>query len=334
MTLWRNMLAGVVALLLASCAPLEQELGQQASALPQLGETGAVMDDGVTLPLRIWKAKRPTAIIVAVHGFNDYSNSFKAPAAWFASQNVTTYAYDQRSFGKNKQRGIWAGSKVMAQDLRTFVRLVKQRHPKLPLYVAGVSMGGAVTMRALGQGGLQQVDGVVLLAPAVWGWRSMNMFYRASLWTAAHVSPGSKATGSGLDIWPSDNIEMLRALGKDKLMIRDTRIDTIYGLVTLMDEAHDAAVKIKKPVLYLYGAKDQLVPAKPTFKIINTIRSPKRVVYYKNGWHMLLRDKQAKRVWQDILAWVRDQNAVLPSGEEIAQTRVTSAAQTIVRADK
>jgi len=34
---------------------------------------------------------------------------------------------------------------------------------------------------------------------------------------------------------------------------------------------------------------------------------------------MLLRDKQAKRVWHDILVWIRDNNAVLPSGEEISK---------------
>ncbi len=304
--------------LFASCAPIVQELGNQ-KVVAQLKSDSVIMEDGVALPLRRWEAKKPQAILVAVHGFNDYSKSFDAPAKWFAQQGVSTYAFDQRSFGKNDKRGIWAGSEVMTRDLATFVSLIKARNRKLPVYIVGASMGGAVTMRALGQGWLGQADGVVLVAPAVWGWRSMNMFYRASLWSAAHVSPASKASGSGLNIWPSDNVEMLRQLGKDPLMIRDTRIDAIYGLVTLMDEAYDAAAKISKPVLYLYGANDQIVPRDPTFKTMRAIQSDKRVVYYKNGWHMLLRDRQAKRVWQDILVWIGDNKAPLPSGEEITE---------------
>jgi len=302
--------------LFAACAPLEQELGAQ-STVPQLKPDMAVMEDGIALPLRHWPAKKPKAILVAVHGFNDYSNAFDVPAKWFAQKGVSTYAFDQRSFGKNNNRGIWAGSEVMTRDLATFVTLVKARHRDLPVFVAGVSMGGAVTMRALGKGWLGHVKGVVLVAPAVWGWRSMNLFYRAGLWSAAHISPASTATGSGLNVWPSDNVEMLREIGRDPLMVRDTRIDAIYGLVGLMDEAYDASAQISKPILYLYGANDQLVPRGPTFKTMKTIKSDKRVVYYKNGWHMLLRDKQAKRVWQDILVWMMDAKAKLPSGEEI-----------------
>ncbi len=313
-------LAAVVglAVLFAACAPIVQELNNQ-NVVAELKTDVVIMEDGTALPLRRWEAKKPKAILVAVHGFNDYSNSFEAPAKWFAQQGVSTYAFDQRSFGKNENRGIWAGSEVMTSDLATFVNLVQARNRDLPVYVVGVSMGGAVTMRALGKGWLASAKGVVLVAPAVWGWRSMNLFYRASLWSAAHVSPASKASGSGLNIWPSDNVEMLRKLGKDPLMIRDTRIDAIYGLVTLMDEAYDSAAKISKPVLYLYGVNDQIVPREPTFKTMKTIKADKRVVFYKKGWHMLLRDKQAKRVWQDILVWIEDNGAELPSGEEITE---------------
>ncbi len=39
---------------------------------------------------------------------------------------------------------------------------------------------------------------------------------------------------------PSDNIEMLRALGKDPLVIKRTRIDALKGLVDLMSNAETA----------------------------------------------------------------------------------------------
>lgn len=291
------------------------------------------MADNQELPMRSWPAKKPRKILVAVHGFNDYSNAFDTPAKWFAKRGVTTYAYDQRSFGKNPNRGIWAGSEVMTRDLETFVALIKARHKNLPVFVVGVSMGGAVSMRALGNGGLASADGVVLVAPAVWGWRSMNMFYRASLWSAAHISPASTATGGGLNIMPSDNIAMLRKIGRDPLMIHDTRIDAIYGLVTLMDEAYDASPRISKPVLYLYGANDQLVPSGPTFRAIKAIRSDKRIMYYKKGWHMLMRDKQAATVWQDILVWMGDNTAELPSHEEISEKLAPRKLKTAARSD-
>jgi alpha-beta hydrolase superfamily lysophospholipase len=306
-----------VLLALAACAPRLQEIGAYDTQA-ELTDTAAIMADGSRLPVRVWAAERPRAVIVGVHGMNDYSNAFAMPAPWFAERRITTYAYDQRSFGETEHRGVWPGSDVMADDLRTMVALVRERHPGLPLYVLGLSMGGAVAMKAQAEG--LAVDGIILGAPAIWGWQAMNPVYKSALWLAAHTIPSRTATGSGLEIWPSDNIEMLRAFGRDPLVLDGSRLDAVYGLVTLMDEAYTAAEALTAPVLYLYGAHDQIVPAAPTFAVMQRIGAPKRLVLYREGYHMLLRDLQRERVWTDIAAWIDDKDAPLPSGEEFDGT--------------
>ncbi len=306
-------LAAFAAGAVAGCAPQLQEISS-ADADLQLLDDAAVMPDGAQLPVKTWHAKRPRAIVLAVHGMNDYSNAFAMPAAWFARRGITTYAYDQRGFGETEQRGVWPGSDQMARDLIAVAALVRRKHSGVPLYIMGVSMGGGVTMKALASG--LEADGAILVAPAIWGWQAMNPLYKSALWLTAHTLPSKTATGSGLEIWPSDNIEMLRAFSRDPLVINGTRIDAVYGVVNLMDDAYDAAPKLKTPVLYLYGKKDEIVPAKPTYKVMAAITAPKRLVVYEKGWHMLLRDKQRVRVWQDILAWIKNKDADLPSGEE------------------
>jgi alpha-beta hydrolase superfamily lysophospholipase len=265
----------------------------------------------------VWTASKPRAVIVAVHGFNDYSNAFAMPGPWLAKRGVTVYAYDQRGFGKAPHLGFWAGEEVMAADLRTVARLVKERHRRLPLYVMGESMGGAVAMIAFAGAGVPDAEGVILSAPAVWGWRAMNPLYKSALWIAAHTVPSFSPTGEGLGVQASDNIEMLRALGRDPLVIKETRIDTIYGLVGLMDKAYESGSRIRKPVLYLYGKKDELVPREPTLDVARGIPGPVRFADYDNGWHMLLRDRQRERVWRDIESWIASRRRSLPSGEEV-----------------
>lgn len=311
------------AALVAGCAPQLQQLGS-ADTEPKLLKDAAIMPDGARLPVRVWKARRSRAILLGVHGMNDYSNAFAMPAPWFARRGITTYAYDQRGFGETEQRGVWAGSDVMARDLEIMVGLLRKRHPKQPVYLLGVSMGGGVAMKAMAAG--LDVDGAVLVAPAVWGWQAMNPVYKSALWLTAHTMPSKTATGSGLEIWPSDNIEMLRAFSKDPLVIKKTRIDAVYGVVNLMDDAYSAASQLSAPVLYLYGEKDEIVPARPTYHVMASITAPKRLVRYENGWHMLLRDKQRERVWADILAWIRNRNADLPSGEEFDPSTVLANA--------
>lgn len=307
------LLAGI---LLSACAPHFQ-LGGLSVAKPALLQNSVRLRDGTYLRVKTWRAENPHMIVLAVHGFNDHAGAFKKAAPWFARKNVTTYAYDQRGFGKDKNRGIWASSNILADDLRTMARLVKRKHPDVPLYVMGVSMGGAVTLKAFSGDKEPFVEGLVLVAPAVWGWRAMNPVYQASLWLTAHTLPWYKATGEGLGKQASDNIPMLRALGRDPLFIKETRIDAVYGLVGLMDEAFDKASNIRYPSLYLYGSKDEIVPLEPSKTVMKNMRGHHhRKVIYKNGWHMLLRDKQAPRVWKDILAWMQNRKAKLPSGEE------------------
>ena len=309
--------------MLSACAPQLQELGS-ADTEPRLLEDAAIMADGTRLPMKVWRARRPRAIVLALHGMNDYSNAFAMPAPWLAKHGVLTYAYDQRGFGETDQRGLWAGGDVMAGDLSTVASLVRARHPRVPFYVMGVSMGGGVAMKALASG--LEADGAILVAPAIWGWQAMNPVYKTALWLSAHTMPSKTATGSGLEIWPSDNIEMLRAFSKDPLVIKGTRIDAVYGVVNLMDDAYGAAARLTTPVLYLYGKKDEIVPAGPTYEVMAAIAAPKRLVVYENGWHMLLRDKQRERVWRDILAWIRDPDGELPSDEEYrSQERVSAA---------
>jgi len=256
----------------------------------------------------------PKAVIIGIHGMNDYSNAFAMPGAWLAKQGIITIAYDQRGFGEAPHRGRWAGSRSMIKDLDEVTALVHARYPEAPIYLFGVSMGGAVILASAGAHELPKVNGVILAAPAVWGWQAMNIAYKLVLWTGAHVMPGKTLTGQRLQIWPSDNIDMLREMSRDPEVIKATKIATIYGLVGLMDRGYDGANSLSVPTLLLYGKKDQIVPKTPVMNVAERIPGPLRVLYYGNGYHMLERDLEApKTVLPDISAWIADHNAPLPS---------------------
>ncbi len=239
---------------------------------------------GVALPRQIWAAKNPRAVMIGVHGLNDYANAFALPGPWFADQGVTFYAYDQRGFGRTELAGFWHGAKQLRADLKAIIQDVHGRHPGLPLYVVGHSLGGAVVMSALAEPEAPSVDGVVLAAPAVWGWSSLNPLYKSTLWLAAHVYPGMIVTGSGLKITPSDNREALIANGRDPLFIKKTRVDVVYGSFSLMDDAYGAAGRSPQPLLYLYGDRDQIIPPGPTSDVMARLPDSARIGRYADGY--------------------------------------------------
>ncbi len=298
----------------AGCAPVVRQMGP-AMAPPLLAAGRFVAADGVVLPVRVWRpAQAPTAVVVALHGFNDYSKAFETVGARFAAAGILTYAYDQRGFGGAPDRGRWAAADAMAADLRAVTVLVRRAHPGVPLFLLGESMGAAVILVAVAAADPPRADGLVLAAPAVRGWRTMGVVPRAALWLSAHTIPWFPVHGGGLGIRPSDNIEMLIALRDDPLVIKNTRIDAVYGLVGLMDAAIDAIREVRHPTLILLGEKDEVIPRAAFDTLLERADAKARVVAYPVGYHMLLRDRQAARVLDDIVAWIGGREAPPPRG--------------------
>jgi acylglycerol lipase len=303
-----------VALMLAACAPHLQAVGERDAA-PRLVEDAVIVSDGARLPLHAWLPEgEPRGVLLGIHGFNDYGNAFAIPAARWVARGYAVYAYDQRGFGAAPAPGTWPGVAALVDDIDEVARAIAARHAGKPLTLVGVSMGGAVVMAALAEGHAEAAQGAVLVGPAVWGRDSMNWATQATLWLVAHTMPTLRLTGRGLDITPSDNIDMLRALGADPLVIKRTRVDTLWGVVNLMDAAFVAAPDIARPLLVLYGARDEIIPEAPTRAMLCRLNGHHRVAVYPAGYHMLLRDLQAGVVHDDIAAWVEAPDANLPSG--------------------
>jgi len=145
----------------------------------------------------------------------------------------------------------------------------------------------------------------------------MNIFERAGLWMANQLFPDVTVTGGGLHTQASDNIEMLRAQSRDPLVIKAMRIDTLNGVVDLMDLALDAAPHLVEPMLLLYGAHDEIIPAEPIRRFIMRLPSAaadkQRIAFYADGYHMLLRDLGGPVVVRDVASWIADHEAPLAS---------------------
>jgi len=324
--------AVVLGTVLVACAPVIAPIGIVQTA-PRITNTHFVTSDGYELPVRAWlTAERPEAVVLAVHGFNDYSKAFdtvpNSPGAgpYLASNNVAVYSYDQRGFGEAPNFGFWPGVETMARDFVDFSNALKEMYPNVPLIALGESMGGAVVTVALAADGSVAVEAGILVAPAVWGRSTMPVGYRVALWLGAHTLPWARPTGRGFVKQASDNSDMLRDNSRDPLFIKETRIDAVWGLANLMDRALISASKIEIPILLLYGENDEIIPTKSTLEVISSFLSSNNrftLAVYPNGWHMLLRDRNSSVVLGDVLSFIKHPESRLPSNADMnALTRL------------
>ena len=310
----------ILMLMLSACTSMTvQRAGTPPMGFvgPRLETDSVVSFDGARLGLSKWEATgEPWAVVVAAHGMNDYANAFHFAGPVWAKEGVTTYAYDQRGFGRSPGRGIWAGEDLMVVDLRTVTALVRARHPRAIIVVAGESMGGSVAAAAFASDNPPAADRLVLLSPGVWGFKTQPLPYKTALWFAANFTGSKVYTPPRFvtnRIYPTDNIDELRAMGRDRLMIWGARSDTLYGLVKLMDHAAKDVGEDRLPTLYLYGARDDIIPKKAAFKAVKNLTPADRTAYYAAGHHLLTRDHQGPVVMADVLAFIRDPEAPLPS---------------------
>ncbi len=313
----------VLLLLLAGCVG---HVAVPLTALPPPPPTitsGAfLMPDGARLPYREWLPDGPpSAVVLALHGMNDSRDAWEIPAADLTRAGIAVFAPDQRGFGAAPGRGFWPGERALVDDARTVAVRLRARYPHTRLILMGESMGAAVLMCLATEPDPPPVDGYVLVAPAVWGRAEMNVFLRATLWLADGIAPGLELTGAPVRKVASSNRAAIIRLSRDPLTLRRTRVDAIHGLVDLMDAALAAAPRFNAPALFLYGGRDELVPDEATAATWRALPPGERRAFYPDAYHLLLRDLDRARPIGDVVAWVRDPSAPLPSGAEPAAQR-------------
>lgn len=298
MTRMRVLAAFAVASLVA-CATF-QNPPPPGAELPRL-----VLSDGTALPLRQWlPAGAPRAVIVALHGFTDHSGAFNDAAAQWAARGFAVYAYDQRGFGASASRGRWAGREVMVADLKEVSARLRTQHPAVPLFLLGESMGAALLVTAFDEPDFPDAAGVVLVAPAVWGWRTLPRGAGPALRFLARLLPAVGFGASSSGSMASDNAEMRRAMAEDPLVLHTVRLDMVIGIVDLMDQALSGAARVPTNALVLYGAQDGIIPRRPREMFLAALDPGVDVRVYSEGYHMLLRDLHAAAVVADITAWL------------------------------
>lgn len=278
-----------------------------------------VMPDGMRLPYRAWlPSGQPVAVMLALHGMNDSRDAWEFPAPDFAAAGIAVFSPDQRGFGNTAARGYWPGTQALVDDIRQMAALLQARYPHTRLVLLGESMGAAELMCLATAPDPPDHATYVLVSPAVWTRSEMNPFERAGLWLMSHLLPGFTVTGQAAHVLASDNRAALIRLSTDPLTIHDTRFNSIAGLVDLMDAAAAAAPRLDAPALVMYGGKDEVIPPKAVARVWRALPPRPVRAFYPEDYHLMLRDHERGVPIGDIISWLRDPSAPLPSGAEAA----------------
>ena len=269
-----------------------------------------------------WEAEENSNIIVlAIHGYNDYSNAFKEPAKIFSKHGISTYSFDLRGFGTNSSLGDWFELEIHCHDIKKIILDLKFKNPSKKIFLLGESMGAAISISLTNQIDELPLDGLILVAPAIWNFSESNYIKSLFLKFFSTILPKLKVSGKGIiKIRPSNNIEMLREYSNDPLVIGKPNLRSLHGVVNLMDQSFrdtkEYLLNPKFPTLLIIPMIDEIVPRKPLIKILKDTKVKKNfsklinLEIYENNFHMILRDIDGNKITNDIKDWIKKEKKI------------------------
>lgn len=274
-------------------------------------ETHFISFDGTKLGLQIFGNDDAKAIILAIHGMNDYSEAFYLFGPYMAKNGYKTIAIDLRGFGRSPNFGDWAGLKTYVTDIQALIYAARTQYAGKEIILIGESMGGSLIMASYYLKMKLDVDKIILSAPGVWGWSNMSIFHRLGLWIGDKFIGQKKLAPPQIitkKIYASDNMPTLVKSWNDPLMSRETKPSTAKGLVDAMEAAYKIAHKIghDTPTLILLGNNDQIVPRHATLKMQKRLNNAVKVIEYPEGYHLLLRDLKREETFEDIIKFIEE----------------------------
>ena len=269
-----------------------REIGHVRDMLQPVARTGVCISfDGCSLAYTYYPAKNSRGSVVIVHGFTEFSEKYTELAWYFLNMGYSVFLYDQRGHGHSSR--YTENLCVVhvrdfhdyAKDLSCFLeKVVLPVSPNSPVYLLGHSMGGAVVLRYLLDGGTASKR-IVLSSPMLCPktGRAPASLLKAVLplkalhggWTAPYRKSGSRFNPNPRFPTRSDG-SYVRFRDNLELRVKDPYYQTSTGSVRWLYEAlhvqdclqhPEQFQKIRTKVLLIRAGKDLVVDEKPLYRL-------------------------------------------------------------------
>ena len=236
------------------------------------------------------------------------------PATYLSKNNIFTVSFDLDGFGRNENFGFWYPLEAHTQTIEKKLIKLKKKYPEKKIFLLGESMGGAIVTSLIAKQKDLPIDGAILVAPALWNFSEKNFFKSLFMSLISRLFPNLKVDGKGwIKVTASDNQEVLKALSEDKYFIQQPSLESLNGIIKLMDESYkDAKTFFSQPnynTLVVIPLKDEIVPRKPLIELLEVTKIKSHefssdFLIFESSYHMILRDIKGDNVTEEIKKWI------------------------------
>lgn len=239
----------------AACKAASDYLEEQVHEMVEI-----VGNDGVKLIGHFFPCENAKRVIIAFHGWRSSWHCDYGMISEFWHKNNCSVLYAEQR-GQNNSGGDYMGFGLTERyDCISWVNWTVCRCGKLlPIYLAGISMGAATVLMALGLELPENVHGII----ADCGFTSPKEIWKHVAHKNLHIIYGIRSVFAD-------------AMCRKKILVGSGDYSTV-----------DALKKTNIPVLFIHGTDDRFVPVEMTYENYKACVSPKRLLIVPGADHAM-----------------------------------------------
>lgn len=278
----------------------------------------------IAVPFRSWipKRQKPRVVLLCIHALGFSSNSYDNFGRRMAAAGIPTFAMDVRGFGKwmtRKDEGEMDFEACLT-DVEQAVKTLHAAYPKVPVFLVGESMGGAIAIQAASRYP-DQVNGLVSAVPSATS-RGGGML-KSGMVVAYHTTtPMTKVDMTPVVVDGSTSNEALRQKIEDDPNNRmELSRKEIVQFERFMKATHDAAPLVERtPALVLVAYKDKLVTPGGSVDLFTEMTTAQKLMIGDgNSGHLMLEEGQMTPEIERILkSWLFEKSSFASQSRNVA----------------
>ena len=254
---------------------------------------------------RQWGCSSPRAVMILVHGLGGHSNNWDFWASFLSGHGIASYAIELKGFGNTEGvKGHIDSLNTYIKDVRRLYNITKRDHGRLPVFIAGESLGGLIGFLTVIKKPLL-FRGLVCVSPGFASRLKFSLRDYIKMVSARFYNSKKQFVMPFTNEMCTRDPECKKIMDNDKLEHKLATPKLLQSILLGQLSSKLFKHKVRTDTLFLLAGADTFVSSDASKKIFAGIRfEHKHMIEYPEMRHSLTMELGREKVFADLLKWV------------------------------